>query len=53
MDKYLSYDAFVVHVEAELSQAISTKRHLWCLTAFRQELDIEKGREVHKVDVSH
>lgn len=30
----LSHDAFIVDMEAELSQAISAERHLWRLTAF-------------------
>lgn len=45
INRYLSHDAFIVHMEAELPQAISTKSHLWCLTALSQELDMGKAEK--------
>lgn len=43
IDDYLSNDAFVVDVEAELSEAISAECHFRRLAAFCQELRARDG----------
>ena len=50
-DRYLSHDSFIVDVEAELPQAVSTKCHLWSLTTLGKELDIGRAERCKKVQM--